>query len=53
MVMGKVYLHLKVSIVVMRQVVIVKLGIFVPGRHQILIGQGLRMGMTSRVSLLL
>ena len=53
MVMGKIYLHLKVSIVVMWQIVTVKLGILVPGRHQILIGQGLRMVMTSRVTLLL
>ena len=33
MVMGKVYLHLKVSIVVVWQIVTVKLGILVPGRH--------------------
>ena len=44
--MGKVYLHLKVSIVVMWQIVIVKLGIFVAGRHQILIGQRLAPGVT-------
>ena len=48
--MGKIYLHLKVSIVVMWQIVIVELGMFVPRRNQILIGHGLRLGVTSRVA---
>lgn len=43
-------MHLKVSIVVMWQIVIVKLGIFVPRRNQILIGQWLRLGMASGVT---
>ena len=48
--MGKIYLHLKISIVVMWQIVIVKLGIFVSRRHQILIGHRLRLGVTSGVA---
>ena len=49
--MGKIYLHLKISIVVMWQIVIVKLGIFVSRRHQILIGH--RLGVTSGVASLM